>query len=309
MKQIGLAVHNYLDTYRVFPTFLSVEDDFSYVGSWQTRILPFMDQSAVYDKLNFNSGPDECSDNYMVAANRTAVAAKMGCYVCPSDPNSSNSWDYSAGIGNSGIAKGATNGVTNYGGQMWAGRIWGAGGTQEYKSPIFSAWLSRDIRNNGSVGLTDDSITQNVPPKSPKTVSDGLAKTSYAMELRCKVPGSAGAPATDPIGYTIFTWFLAQNPVWIVYQDCNYSDTVSPWFSGPIVAPRFGINLPLDPTKLPTGLASTGPIYLAAGSYHPGGCNVLLADGSTQFVSQNADFSVLRALTTASWNETNGVPF
>lgn len=307
MKQIGLAVHNYLDTYKVFPTFLWTPDDFSYVGSWQARILPNLDQSSVYDQLNFNGGTDECSSNYMVAANRTAAAAKLACYVCPSDPNSSKSWDYSAGIGASGVAPGATNGVTNYGGQMWAGRIWGAGGTTEYLTPIFSTWLNNDAAS--ASGLNDPMILNKTDNKSPKTISDGLAKTSYAMELRCKVPGVAGAPATDPIGYTIFTWFLNANPVWVVYQDCAYGDSFSPWFQGPIVAPRFGINLPLDPSKLPTGLVSTGPIYLAAGSFHPGGCNVLLADGSTQFVTQNADFNVLKALTTASWNETNGVPF
>jgi len=297
LKQIGLAVHNYLDTYNQFPCFLWTPDDFSYVGSWQSRILPFMDRNDIYDKLNFGAWIDECGSNYFVAANKTAVSTKCASFACPSDPDSGSRWDYSAGI-----TPAMTQSTTNYGGQMWAGRIWGAGGTAEYRSPVFRAWLNPDA--SSGAGLVDATIMNQTPRQGPKTITDGLIKTSYAMELRCKVPGQAGAPAIDPIGYTIFTWFLANNPVWIVYQDCAYSDSTSPWFSGPQVAPRFGINLPLDPGKLPTGLASTGPLYLAAGSYHPGGCHVLLCDGSTQFVSQNADFLVIRAMTTANWGET-----
>jgi prepilin-type N-terminal cleavage/methylation domain-containing protein len=302
MKQIGLAVHNYLDSANIFPTFLVTQDDFSYVGSWLSRILPFMDNGAVYDRMNFNAWHDECGSNYFVRANKTAVQAKLGTYICPSDPNSSKQWDYSAGITPAGGQS-----VTNYGGTMWAGRIWGDGVTTAYQTPMFRAWLNNDA--SAATGLTDVNLLNRYDQNSPKTCSDGLSKTSFALELRCKVPGQAGAPATDPIGYTIYTWFLQNNPVWIVYQDCFYADSFSPWFVGPHVSPRFGINLPLDPTKLPTGLVSTGPLYLAAGSFHPGGCHSLQTDGSVQFMSENTNFQIIRALTTGSFNETADTPF
>lgn len=43
-------------------------------------------------------------------------------------------------------------------------------------------------------------------------------------------------------------------------------------------------------------------------SYHPGGCNFLLADGSAHFLSQNIDQNLLRSLTTCAGKSSDGKP-
>ena len=46
LKQYGVALHNYHDTYKVFPTGTSSWDNYPYVG-WQYRILPFTENAAL----------------------------------------------------------------------------------------------------------------------------------------------------------------------------------------------------------------------------------------------------------------------
>src|ERR1700709_2477916 len=48
LKQLGLAMHNYHDTYKVFPT-ASGGNGFSP----HARILPYVDQAPLYGTLNF----------------------------------------------------------------------------------------------------------------------------------------------------------------------------------------------------------------------------------------------------------------
>ncbi len=57
LKHIGLALHNYHDTHRVFPPG-GVFDEENNINrhSWMTMILPFMDQSPLYNQIESNDG-------------------------------------------------------------------------------------------------------------------------------------------------------------------------------------------------------------------------------------------------------------
>ena len=57
-------------------------------------------------------------------------------------------------------------------------------------------------------------------------------------------------------------------------------------------------------TSIPGLLYSWG----LGGSLHPGGCNVLLGDGSVSFLSESAERTVLQAIQTISNNETVEMP-
>src|SRR5438445_872783 len=47
MKQLGLALHNYHDTYNAFP----VEAKYGSQVSWPTRLLPFIEQGNIYSQI------------------------------------------------------------------------------------------------------------------------------------------------------------------------------------------------------------------------------------------------------------------
>jgi hypothetical protein len=58
--------------------------------------------------------------------------------------------------------------------------------------------------------------------------------------------------------------------------------------------------------KYPPG--AFGPEDSGFASFHPGGCNFAIADGSTRFVSQNTALTLLKALTTRAGGEMATVP-
>jgi prepilin-type N-terminal cleavage/methylation domain-containing protein len=99
-KQIGLGLHNYHDTFLTFPPAAfggasnaarcadsTVDDDMTNnrgaVLSYLASILPYVDQSPLYNAINFNM--KSLQDN-------SAIWAKtIPGYLCPSDPSASSS--------------------------------------------------------------------------------------------------------------------------------------------------------------------------------------------------------------------------
>jgi len=92
MKQLGLALHNYHDTFGSFPKIPhwwngSQAGNFStapYSGfGWRVMLLPFIEQGPMYDQVNWNLPH---TDNSGVNSNFAVVQSPMSAYVCPSDP-------------------------------------------------------------------------------------------------------------------------------------------------------------------------------------------------------------------------------
>lgn len=52
LKQIGLALHNYLDAYGSFPPPFTLDANGNRLHSWRTLILPFIDQAPLYNQID-----------------------------------------------------------------------------------------------------------------------------------------------------------------------------------------------------------------------------------------------------------------
>ena len=76
LKQIGLALHNYHDTYGHFPPAVIVEDGVP--RSWRVEILPFLDQQALWEKYDKTKPWDD-------PANAEVVNTVVPPYKHPSD--------------------------------------------------------------------------------------------------------------------------------------------------------------------------------------------------------------------------------
>ncbi len=90
LKQIGLAVHNYMDTQRVLPS------GFYFQGfgmanrgdrprrlpgfTWTSSLLPYIEQSSIFNRLDFTRRLYE-------APNRALIASVIPLAVCPSSAN------------------------------------------------------------------------------------------------------------------------------------------------------------------------------------------------------------------------------
>lgn len=76
LKQIGLALHAYHDTYGTFPPRVSRTRQGEFEHSWRVLLLPFLDQQALYDAYNFDEpwdGPN----------NRKLLGKMPAVYGCP----------------------------------------------------------------------------------------------------------------------------------------------------------------------------------------------------------------------------------
>jgi prepilin-type N-terminal cleavage/methylation domain-containing protein/prepilin-type processing-associated H-X9-DG protein len=87
LKQIGLGLHEYHDTYKSFPS--------GYVGnvgtanseswSWSALILPFVEQPALHDSVGVTKWTLENAIGTGGANVRALLQTKLEMYICPSD--------------------------------------------------------------------------------------------------------------------------------------------------------------------------------------------------------------------------------
>ena len=78
LRQIGIALHNYHDTYGSFPPAYVADATGRPMHSWRVLILPFLEEEALYDRYDFSEpwdGPN----------NRLLATAMPKIYGCPSD--------------------------------------------------------------------------------------------------------------------------------------------------------------------------------------------------------------------------------
>ena len=94
MKQLGLALHNYADSFGAFPpgriVYISPGDDGTAAANGNAttgrgdcfsafaEMLPQLDQGPLYNQIDFNNGPD-------TAANNQIVGVQPAVFLCPSD--------------------------------------------------------------------------------------------------------------------------------------------------------------------------------------------------------------------------------
>jgi prepilin-type N-terminal cleavage/methylation domain-containing protein/prepilin-type processing-associated H-X9-DG protein len=88
LKQLGLAIHNYVDRTNMFPpgalagTWGSTTSGGGY--TWRLMILPDIEQTQVYNSFNFSLGEGQGSSG---AAWATVWYTTMTAFICPSDGN------------------------------------------------------------------------------------------------------------------------------------------------------------------------------------------------------------------------------
>ncbi len=87
LKQLGLAVHNYHDTYTKFP--FGVQRDFKFPNgqpswntnmlTWMVRVLPYMENKALHNKVDYSLHPGNGG------VNRPIRGRYLQVHICPSD--------------------------------------------------------------------------------------------------------------------------------------------------------------------------------------------------------------------------------
>jgi prepilin-type N-terminal cleavage/methylation domain-containing protein len=88
LKQIGLALHNYHDTYLCFPMGNVVRISGTTLSgdgwTWHARILPQLEQTGLYSQISSVMGTD--IGTYSSAPQKLAETTKIEAFICPSHP-------------------------------------------------------------------------------------------------------------------------------------------------------------------------------------------------------------------------------
>lgn len=265
LKQLGIALHNYADSHRVLPF---AQQDTAKGYSAHTQLLPFIDQGALFNQMNFDLPHGDVTN--------TAVrTAEIPAFRCPSDTVNPLS---------------ALGGATNYMATKGSGVIWldptgpntgmpAQTGVMFFQSSVrfgdivdglsnTAAWSER-ILADGNNGLVSPRSDVFFSPLSPATPDEAVSMCEAVdiNNLANQFPLFMGAPYTH-----------GQH----TYQHINTPNSRSCGF---FVALRAS---------------------MSASSRHAGGVHMTLCDGSVRFVSDNVDRSLWRAIGTRNGDETIG---
>lgn len=77
LKQIGLALHFYHETYNTFPPAYTMDSHGKPLHSWRTLLLPYMEEQALFEKIDLSKPWDD-------PANAEAFKSFPNIYHCPS---------------------------------------------------------------------------------------------------------------------------------------------------------------------------------------------------------------------------------
>ncbi|MCA9124966.1 MAG: DUF1559 domain-containing protein [Planctomycetales bacterium] len=259
MKQIALGMHNYHDTYRCFP-FGSSSGNISYLA----RMLPYIEQNAVYDRINF-------SVSYNDALNLPVLNTPVKEFLCPSDSDK-----LPANLG-------ARN---NYYGNSGFNILHGSPSTNP-SDPNFNIPPCNGV------------FVPNLVIKFAD-IRDGTSNTACISE-KIKGDGSNGASTPESDTFRPGTYPTTPDEA---YDQCRavnvldlsqqgYSNVGAPWLRAYHSTTRY---YHVSPPNGRSCMYPPGRIATTAGSYHPGGANVALCDGSVRLVTETIALPTWRAL-------------
>jgi prepilin-type N-terminal cleavage/methylation domain-containing protein/prepilin-type processing-associated H-X9-DG protein len=307
LKQIGLALHSFHDQYRVLPQNHRPRSAAATTvrERWFTRVLPFLEQGAIYSLYDQSSNWDSTATSNRPAApgypgNLSLTSQSLAIAQCPSTPDVTR-LDYDPQAhGNAGWA--APNAplvaVTDYSGS--------------YGVHVSFIAANRGVPSIAQIANRYGVITNNVGPSSAPIrltdIIDGTSNTIAVVESagRPFLYNQGGVQQGSDLsvhGVNAGGWARPASEFWLIgFQDAAGTIPGGPFTvnaaNGVDTAGQF-------PLKAPTpdlGTDGSGQIF----GFHGGLANVLLADGSVRSLDQTISHAVIAALIT--WANNDIVP-
>lgn len=301
LKQLGLAFHNYESTYGRFPPALTiVEPDGCCIGegmygspnmiqshnvhSFTEFLLPYIDQTPLYNQINFSvpmgftsatgggpfTVPATTTETYTGTQNFAALSnAVIPAFMCPSTPRATSNY--------------------NYLNDWWTGSFSGA--------PMYSVGGGLDYQNSCPLGdlrtLAGSTSTKNILGGNEgnyvgakmSAVTDGLSNTIIISEVadgsnEWSMGKNLRPNSDEQLGVFGGAW----------------SDwTTAVHFLRPITPGSCNKDYPPCNRVKGTCVINCNNKWNLY-SFHTGGTHTLLGDGSVRFLSQNIDASIFGRL-------------
>ncbi len=268
-KQLGIAMHNYHDTFGNFPPGVVGRVNYDATDpnnfentppTWMQMLLPFIEQGNLYDQMkpHFDQG--------LRAATAPGRFTIIEGLMCPSDANAPK--------------------ITNIEPSTWSGNFGFAGNYVACSgSDYFTPSSDPHMQNNNGMffarSKTDfadvvDGTTNTfmmgeilvVPDVAPRNSTNQDLRGSYYFGRRAAGCFSTREPPNSLVGDRL--------------SSCR--------------------NLP----RTPCNGQGTDNMIILARSLHPGGANMTLGDGSVRFVAETINRSVFQGFGTRAGSETPG---
>ena len=164
LKQIGLAVHNYHDTFNVFPYAASAAAVKNQSGI--VLLLPYFDQAPLYNSLNHNSamGVFGAPPLGVDPVNLKAATTKLTALLCPSDNGPQSISDAGGGYYGCSNTAGSPTYLTSYGYSVTS--PW-----NNYSAPFTqTVWSSEAIQSRALFGWSSNSNMRDAKDGTSNTV-------------------------------------------------------------------------------------------------------------------------------------------
>lgn len=261
LRQVGLALHAYHDSYGSFPPGRFPTYDRRYAGpnppctsriidkGILVMILPGLEQQNLWDTINQ-------SLTIFGRENRSVCEVTLNAYLCPSDPDSWRLRDLTdadlaaSGVEDPGVMRRMA--VTSYAGSF---------GSLNVNAIVIG---KRNCLVPAPLLAQADGVFTDVSPIRISTIVDGLSSTLFVAEKSTSV-----LPTTTQAGQDVFRrygWFVSGN------------------MGDSLISAMYPPNL-----YRRASYAAGSAHAFAATSGHPGGLNILLGDGSARFIKETIE--------------------
>ncbi len=295
LKQLALAVQGYLasnvDSLPPSGVYSPSGNPPQTMGLFgmKVRLLPFIEQAPLYNSVNIS-----CDVEAPQGQNDTLRSAQVSTFLCPSDGNVPTGL-YQAVDGTGPVLIGFTNYANNIG-TIYSNN----GGVLDGPAYLLGASSSSAGAQGGTVTLA--------------VITDGASNTVVLSEwIRGRGDKSPG-PQQVYLSGAAFPTANTFVPLANYVQTCQAAQTIAVNFRGAfwpnhkcgqgggyshIMPPNQNACLFRDPDEE----EQPGRTMIGASSYHPGGVNVALLDGSVRFVSNTVAPATWWALATRAAGE------
>ncbi|QDU62956.1 hypothetical protein Pan216_38300 [Planctomycetes bacterium Pan216] len=261
MRQVGLALHNYHDSFNVLPpgTISS-----SHVA-WSSLILPHIDQTSLFDRLDAagafdasaaaNSPAWDAIPELTTTGDTPLASTVVSTFVCPSEPGSGVNQRLKATISGTNYNFGKSNYMGSFSAHYHPSNPTATNGGSDRPTVFYS---------NSSVSF--------------RAFTDGLASSFMVAER-------SERPTSGPAG-----------SLWM-----GYHSNGGPAIGGTIS--QFQVQIRIDRSSNDTDYVINGTSNYNASSFHDGGAHFLMGDGTVRFVSESIDLRQYAAFGTIDGGE------
>ncbi|TWT34839.1 DUF1559 domain-containing protein [Blastopirellula retiformator] len=274
LKQLALALHNYESAHRCLPPSrldpdVEIYDNTgndSAYQSWTTLILPMIEQGNLSDLIDYKQA-------WSASANRPAVSQQLDAFQCPSTPGSDrvdSFWVAGAAAGD-------------------------YGSINEVKKKVYTNVLG--LANPGSAARAG--VLSKAVKNQLRDIIDGTSNTLMVAE---KSGNPSIYTSRGPMNATMFGLYTDDkvenvSGSYVAHDGTGWADPDC----------GFSINGATNDGLTPYGPKMINAINVSeVFSFHSGGAQFALADGSVRFVGETVDTETFVYLCTRAGGEVNG---